>query len=252
MAITLPKEKVKATKLSPDVLIIYAPPKTGKTSSLTKLDDNLIIDLEKGTARYDAMAIQANSYQELQDVLIAMATEYQANGGKPLHKFGSIDTLDALEEIAIHKGAEMYGQVPTGKTWYTNNYSSPGVLRANGDVITNLPNGAGYYWVRVAMKYYIEVFKKFFEHLILISHVKDKRLASIDGTEEVVVKDISLTGRLGSIIAAMADGIGFMYQDPKQGLMISFKTSDGSTMGSRCTHLAGQKMAFDWSKIYID
>lgn len=226
--------------------------KLGKTTQLTKLDDNLIIDLEKGTARYDALAIQANSYLELQEVLVALATEYQANGGKYLHEFGSVDTLDALEDIAIHKAAEMYGKVPMGEKWYKENYKSPGVLNPKGDIITNLPNGAGYYWVRIAMKYYVDVFKQFFKHLILVSHVKDKKLASIDGTTEVVVKDISLTGRLGSILAAMADGIGFMYQDPKQGLMISFKTSDGSVMGSRCTHLAGQKFAFDWDKIFID
>jgi len=143
MPITLPREKVKATRLSPEILIIYSAPKTGKTTSLTQLDDNFIIDLEKGTARYDALAVQANTYQELQDVLIALATEFQSNGGKPIHKYGSIDTLDALEEIAVHKGAEMYGNTAMGKSWFDAKYSKPGVIIAKRDNITNLPNGTG-------------------------------------------------------------------------------------------------------------
>lgn len=252
MAITLPKEKVKATRLSPEILIIYSVPKAGKTSSLTQLDDNLIIDLEKGTSRYDALAVQANSYQELNEVLVALATAYRDNGNKPLHKFGSIDTLDMLEDFAAHKAAEIYGQTPMGKKWYNENYASPGVLKPTGDRITNLPNGAGYYYLREAMKWYIEVFSRFFERLILVSHVKDKRLAAVDGSEEVVVKDISLTGKIGGMLSAKADGIGFMYRNPKNELMISFQTSDGSIMGSRCEHLAGKKLPMDWSKIYID
>jgi hypothetical protein len=102
------------------------------------------------------------------------------------------------------------------------------------------------------MKWYIDIFSKFFKHLILVSHVKDKRLKSIDGTEEVIVNDISLTGQLGRIIAAQADAIGYMYRDSKNKLMISFQTNENSVMGSRCEHLGGQKFEFDWTKIFID
>lgn len=45
----LPKSKTKATLTDPGKLIIYSKPKTGKTSLLAELEDNLIIDLENGT-----------------------------------------------------------------------------------------------------------------------------------------------------------------------------------------------------------
>jgi len=252
MPITLPKVKKAATSIDPDIIIFYALPKVGKTAMLAQLEDNLILDLEKGTDRYDAMAIQAETYQEFQEVLVALATGYKEKGEVPLYTYGSVDTLGILEDIAIHKAAELYRQTPMGKTWYAKNYDAPGKLKVEGDLISNLPNGAGYGYIREAMKWYITILKKFFKHLILIAHVKDKRLQSLDGGEDVIVKDIALTGRLGSILAAQADAIGYMYRNGKGELIVSFKTNENSIMGSRCPHLAGQQFPFDWSKIFIE
>ena len=46
--IVLPKEKVKAKVENPRFLIIFGKPKAGKTTLASKLDNNLIIDLERG------------------------------------------------------------------------------------------------------------------------------------------------------------------------------------------------------------
>jgi Cdc6-like AAA superfamily ATPase len=252
MAITLPRTKAKATRVSPSIMIIYGTPKVGKTKSISELDDCLIIDLEKGTERYDAMAVKAGSYAEMNEVIVALHTESKANGNKPVYKFLALDTLDELEEYAIHKAAEFYKETPMGKTWYAKNYKSPGVLTSDGERINMLPNGAGYGYIREAMKWYVEVLSRFCQYLILVAHIKDKKLPSMDGISEVIVKDISLTGKLGSILAANSDAIGYMYRSSKQELMISFKTNESAVMGSRCPHLAGQQFEFDWNRIYID
>lgn len=252
MPITLPKTKKAASKKSPKIMIIYGLPKVGKTRMLSELEDCLIIDHERGTDRYDAMAIQAETYAEMQDVLVALNAEYKANGNKPVYKYIADDTLDILEEIAIHKAAELYKETPMGKTWHAKNYKSPGILLPGGEKINMLPNGAGYGYIREAMKWYIEVLSRFCEYLILVAHIKDKKLPSMDGVTEIIVKDISLTGKLGSILAAQADAIAYFYRDSKGELMASFKTGDSAVMGSRCEHLAGQIIPMDWARIYID
>ena len=56
----LPKTKVKASRKSPKNMIIYGPPKIGKTTVLSQLDDCLIIDLEDGSDMVDALKVKAN------------------------------------------------------------------------------------------------------------------------------------------------------------------------------------------------
>ena len=53
----LPKEKTKAEIQSPETLVIYGPPKIGKTTLLATLDNFLILDFEKGSKKIDALNI---------------------------------------------------------------------------------------------------------------------------------------------------------------------------------------------------
>lgn len=251
MAITLPREKTKASRKSPSLFLVYGAPKCGKTKSLSELEDCLIVDLEDGTDRYDAMSLKASTFAELNEVILALHAASKANPGQPVYKYIALDTLDVLEDIAIHKAAEFYKETPMGKSWYAKNYSSPGILAKGGELINMLPNGAGYGYIREAMKWYLEVFGRFCTYLIATAHMKDKRLPSVDGVTEIITKDISLTGKLGSIIAAQADAIGYAFRE-KDVLKLSFKTGESAVMGSRCEHLAGKVIDFAWDQIYID
>ena len=59
--IVLPKEKIKAKVENPRFLILFGKPKAGKTTLVSRLDNNLIIDLEGGSEFLEALAIQARS-----------------------------------------------------------------------------------------------------------------------------------------------------------------------------------------------
>lgn len=97
----------------------------------------------------------------------------------------------------------------------------------------------------------IEAYATVTPYLILIVHVKEKLIASKEGAE-VKVNDISLTGKLSSIVCAKADAIGYMYRNPKGELRVSFQTYDGAVMGARQKYLAGKDIPFDWKTIYPD
>src|SRR6266705_7014830 len=65
---TLPTKLAPPTSVDPKVLILYGPPKVGKTTMLSKLPDNLIVDLEDGTDYISSMHLKAHNMSELEAI----------------------------------------------------------------------------------------------------------------------------------------------------------------------------------------
>ena len=232
--ITLPKQKVKATRKSPKNMVIYGPPKIGKTTALSQLDDCLIIDLEDGSDMVDALKVQVNDLSELTEVGKAIMKD-----GKP-YKYIAIDTITKLEEWCEEDAKRIYMATPMGKNFEQKN---PGAS------VLSLPNGAGYLYLRIAYKKWIDRLNKLADHVILVGHLKDKMLEKKG--KEVAAKDLDLTGKIKSITCATADAIGYIYREDDE-TMVSFNSLDDVTAGSRCDHLKGQTMPLEWSNIFID
>ena len=73
-------------------MVIYGPPKIGKTTALSQLKDCLIIDLEDGSDMVDALKVQVENLAELAEVGKAIMKD-----NKP-YKYIAIDTITKLEE----------------------------------------------------------------------------------------------------------------------------------------------------------
>jgi hypothetical protein len=230
----LPKEKIKASRKSPKNMIIYGAPKIGKTSILTELEGCLIIDLENGSDMIDALKVKANSLAELNEVGKAIM-----KAGKP-YKYIAIDTISKLEEWCEDEGKKIYMKTPMGVNFETKN---PGMS------ILALPNGAGYLYLRMAYKKWIDKLSILADHIILVGHLKDKMLEKKG--KEVAVKDIDLTGKIKQITCANADAVGYIYREDEK-TMVSFDSLDDIVAGSRCAHLKGKTMPLNWSEIFID
>ena len=230
----LPKKKVKASRKSPKNMIIYGAPKIGKTTVLSQLDDCLIIDLEQGSDMLDALKVQVNSLKELGEIGKEIYQE-----GKP-YKYVAIDTISKLEEWCEEEGKQIYLKTPMGKNFEQKN---PGMS------ILSLPNGAGYLYLRMAYKKWIDKLNTLADHVILVGHLKDKMLEKKG--KEVAVKDLDLTGKIKQITCANADAVGYIYRDDEQ-TMVSFDSLGDVTAGSRCEHLKGRTMPMEWSNIFID
>tara|TARA_B110000858_G_C17651669_1_gene402965 strand:+ start:141 stop:842 length:702 start_codon:yes stop_codon:yes gene_type:complete len=230
----LPTKKVKASRKSPKNMIIYGAPKIGKTTVLAQLDDCLIIDLEQGSDMLDALKVQANSLKELGEIGKEIFQQ-----GKP-YKYVAIDTISKLEEWCEEEGKQIYLKTPMGKSFETKN---PGMS------ILSLPNGAGYLYLRMAYKRWMDRLNTLADHVILVGHLKDKMLEKKG--KEVAVKDLDLTGKIKQITCANADAVGYIYREDDV-TMISFDSLDDIVAGSRCDHLKGKTMPMEWSKIFID
>jgi len=63
---------------------------------------------------------------------------------------------------------------------------------------------------------------------------------------------LDLTGKLRNLICADSDAIGYVFRDKQNDLRISFQTSDELEVGSRCEHLRGKILDFEWQHIYPD
>ena len=122
-----------------------------------------------------------------------------------------------------------------------------------------LPNGAGYLYLRQAVRKMIDMFKPLCETLILVAHVKDKQIKN-DG-EEMSEMSVDLAGKLGDIICGEADAIGYIYREGKN-TFISFEGGDNAIREARPLHLRGKKIkvaqsdaenniTVDMSKVFI-
>jgi hypothetical protein len=220
MAIELPKTKVKAITQDPKYLILFGLPKVGKTTVLSTLENNLIIDLESGSDYVDALKIKANNVKDLKDIAKAIK-----DNGCP-YKYITLDTITALEEMVKPLAIQLYHKSPQFSDRYAD-VTDP----------TLLPNGSGYGFVRTAIEMIIDMFAKITPNIILCGHVKDVSLnEGLDGS----VKDLDLVGKTKRILSAKSDAIGFVHRDDDGNLCINFGQDGEVLTGARPTHLANK------------
>lgn len=245
--LVLPTTKIPATSENPKYLILYGLPKAGKTSCLAQLDNNLIIDLEGGSTFIDALAIQCRNIQDLGEAAQAIRAK-NAEVGHNFYRRITIDNATRLEDICLGFAATLYRKTELGKNW-------------KGDDVTTLPRGAGYKYLRDAVKKVIDMFKELCDEFILVGHVKDS-ITEKDGGE-VSAREIDLVGKLGKIVCGMADAVGYVYRKGNE-THISFKGgTDDTIMEARAKHIAGKDIVIAtgnedgdittyWDKIYKD
>lgn len=245
--IVLPTAPVPSTTKSPENLIIYSKPKTGKTTMLSKLKNCLIIDLERGTNKIDAMKVQASNLNELQDIIKAV----KASDHK--YKYVAVDTITELEAWCEWDATTMYMKTPMGKNFNRAQHPKTGEMKVlpknQWESVLGLPKGAGYLYLRNSFKKWMNILLTLAPHVIFVAHVKDA-MAEKKG-KEVAVKDLDLTGKLKMITAQKADAIGYVYWEGEE-LMICFQSKDGIEANSRCEHLKNTTLPFKWENIFID
>lgn len=243
--IVLPKEKVKAKVENPRFLIIFGKPKAGKTTLASRLDNNLIVDLEGGSEFLEALAVQARSVKDLGDIATAIREEIKQTGKKP-YKYITLDNASRLEEICLSYAAQLYRATPMGK-----NYS--------GSDVRTLPKGSGYMYLQQAVRKVIDMFRDLCDNFILIGHTRDN-LINKEG-EELSEMSLDLVGKLANIICGEADAVGYVYRKRNE-THISFEGGDNSVREARAPHLRGKNIVIAesdenndikvyWDKIYL-
>ena len=216
-------EKVKRKPLSVNAktLLLYGPPKVGKTTMLSKLDDCLIIDTEQGSTMVEGYIKEVNDRKELIDCISDIST-------KNPFKYVAIDTIDKVADWAEKRVCE------------ENEVAA----------LADLPFGKGWALHREKVMQTLKFLKLASPHVIVVGHRKVAR-AVLEGKHLVEPESLELTGRLKNMIMSDCDAIGYVYREPEtEKLRISFKGNGALEAGSRCPHLRGQDIEFDWKLIY--
>lgn len=221
MSIKLPTQKSEVLTQNPKNLIIFGLPKAGKTTLLSMLPKCLIIDLEDGTDYVSAYVLKAKTYQDL----FTIAKELKQNPEQ--FDFVALDTITALEDIALPYANMLYRNTTMGVNWDPNTS------------VLKLPNGAGYAYLREAVQAIIGWFEQVADNVILVGHVKDKVLN--EAATELNVKDLDMTGKIGRILSASSDAICYIYRDSEEGTLNANFGDDKSVLtGARMPHLSGK------------
>ena len=266
--IELPTERSVVENYNPKLMVIFGKPKSGKSSFVAAIDDNLIIDLEDGYRALSVMKVQARTAKDMQEIRNAIIAK-----GKELHKapykYITIDNATRLEEMSVTLAAELYRDTPMGSNWgYVIDQKGMVVkdpktgklmIDPKADV-RQLANGAGWLYMRKAIRQLIDMFKPLCETLILVCHVKDKQIRK--NGEEMSEMAVDLAGKTGDIICGEADAVGYLYRDSNK-TFISFEGGDNTIREARPLHLRGKKIqvaesndnnevVFDTSKIFIN
>lgn len=244
----LPKERTPAKRVSPALLTIYGPQKTGKTFWTVRLPNSLTLDFEKGTETHEAMAVSIEKLSDLTQVSEALIAE-KKNGF--MYDFLVIDTADRFIEMLEVK---LVREFNARQQWLQE--QNPDKIYPPVSVISEIEYGKGYDLVRLEVRKWIKFFKSVCPHVILIAHIK----RTLIGETTVMVDETSLdlVGKLKSLILSDSDATA-LVKSVGSATILSFVAKPNSVAGSRLPYLAGKKFFLEpgdpekgWSQIYPD
>lgn len=235
--LALPTIPRSPSTTDPQSLLIYGPPKVGKTSALGKLPGNQIAMLEHGGGAHCP-----GLFTDLEDLdQLNQWFNLVQEAGSP---FATIDSFSVLQEWLVDWANTEWKKSPAGRL-------------AKEQHIFDLPMGKGYSYLWDAVRHTMEVFKRCSPHVILVCHMKDKFIYEVEG-REVVGKEIDAIGKVANILASSFSAIGVMRRGRKDELILSFRTSEQTNCGARAAHLKGQEFVLatkddeepNWAQIF--
>ena len=210
----------------PGLLLLYGAKKSGKTTMLGELDDCLVIDTEKGANFISGSVASVSSLDQIRELAKELLSQK--------FKYIAIDTINPVIEWLEQPVLVKYGAK------YKDTYGSIG----------EIPHFAGWGDHRKSVQAFIDTFKSLCDCLILIGH--NKAASAMNGIVEP--ETFEAQGKLKNLIMAQADAIGYVYRDDdseKEDLKVSFKSGRALEAGSRCAHLKGKVVDFNWSEIFL-
>jgi len=253
--IELPLKKQEPVQVNPKKLILFSQPKTGKTEALSRLENNLILDLEDGAGYVSGLVINVLNVAKKNETKPIMALKSiieeikKANvvKGDCVYKYITIDTISALEDFyAPDLALMLYKNTAIGRNYQGSN-------------ILDLPQGAGWQYLRNAILLIIAELEALCETLIISGHTKDK-LVEFNG-KEMNQRGLDLAGKTPGIICSKSDAIAYLYRKDNQ-TIANFQSAESLIVGARSEHLKNKEIVLlesneagefvsHWDQIFI-
>lgn len=233
--IELPLKKQDPVQVNPSKLILFSQPKTGKTEALSRLDNNLILDLEEGAGYVSGLVVNVLDVARKNNIkpiaalksVIDEIRKANENAKGYAYKYITIDTISALEDYyAPDLALNMYKATSVGR-----NYQGTNIL--------DLAQGAGWAYLRNAILLIIAELEALCETLIISGHTKDK-LVEFNG-KEMNQRGLDLSGKTPGIICSKSDAIAYLYRKDNK-TIANFKSAESLIVGARSEHLKNREI----------
>lgn len=248
--LTLPDELIEAKMTAPRDLMILSIPKMGKGTILgdfTKQRNAIVLDIEKGgyeyiTARKLSTYISQDTtrWESFQNYLKYRKLLLE-NRGK--YEYLIIDGLSDLDDLSEIGGTLAYMDSNLGKNFnrrgkdkieFEDSEWKSVLTLASSDSTYN----PGYKWTRDWLLQQVELFKLISPYRIYAAHVADKFIKD-RGKEEVIGSEISITGKLKTILASKVTALAKMIADGNKRYLNFEVLNDSIVAGSRAPFLKG-------------
>lgn len=235
--------------VNPEVMLMFSLPKAGKTHALTHLPNHLILDFDprEATRYYRCNSVyipDLNTYSELRK-------ELKEDG----HKFDYliIDTITSAMDSIVRPLAVF--------NW--NKEQKQEDKRPLSWDITTLEWGAGWGYLREALKQIVKQLVPFGKYIIFTAHTGDKYIKKKG--EELTVKTVDLPGKLKNIFAVSSDAICTFYREDGNKCVMNFThDEEEQEAGTRSPHLRNkiitvsefdeekQVLTTHWDRIFLE
>ncbi len=244
--VVIPAGLVPASRVNPQMALLFGPRKSAKTTLASLLADALILEVDpKGADFVAARKMDIRDGEHLLAVLAELIRLKEA--GTPACRRLVIDTIDEVERHCETLALAAYKKTVLGKAF-------------EGTSIVELPQGAGYGRLRDTMGEVLWLFSKAADEILLIGGVREKFIER-KGSVDVMAQDVELTGKCRSIVCSRCSTIGYVWRNFRNQVYINFKTSDTNICASRCAHLDGQEILISekidgkvvayWDRFYL-
>lgn len=102
----LPTTRQQVTDYNPSLMVLFGKPKSGKSTLMAALEDNLILDLEDGYRSLPVMRVKIRNAKDLLEVKKEIVKKAKELGKLP-YKYITIDNATRLEEFALPVAADL-------------------------------------------------------------------------------------------------------------------------------------------------
>lgn len=262
--IELPEEETEAELVNPSTMGLFGLPKSGKTTAVLSLPGCLDVSVErKGVAFAKGTKLQIPDGLNPLEKGRWLKAAIKKIKAERKYKYVAYDTLTEIDMWCEWLGTERYMNSTAGKAFNRyNKTDQPNDSALWGkklpfghpdyQSVHELGNGYGYRYSRAeALDLFHEMADSGTICTIYVLHVADKQTVKIGTTDEVVTRNIALTGLVKDLVSRQLDAIAYLYNEDGK-TMISFKGNEDRIGGMRgATHLRGYQGELDWSKIFI-
>jgi hypothetical protein len=258
----LPITPRKPLSVNPTSILIYAAPKTGKTSIAAQLPKSLILECEPPGANFvECNSIDLFKASEFNEALLELE-----NCPSGTYDYVIVDTVSRLDEWSEIVGTYNYMDRSQGQKFNREGDLPKGKKIVHTDnrfeTVHTLANGSGYQFSREVMIDWYDRLNQLvatgkIKCFVLLAHIKDKFVETKVGNV-VETADINLTGKVKSNYCSRVDAVAYMYRKGNQAFL-NFNNEHKVAVGGRASHLDGEILISEkidnqivtyWSEIF--